>query len=153
MKRTLKWSACGILVIVFTGIAYAQFAKPQDAIKYRQSAMVILAHHFGQIAAVVQGRKPFDAKEVEKNASLVDTMAKLSWDAFMVPGAEKGNTRLNASAFSKDKAGFTKDAEALMAETAKLMQASTGGNLDSVKARFGAVGKSCKACHVNYRSR
>ncbi len=153
MKKTLKWWVCGILAIGFIGTAYAQFAKPEDAIEYRQSVMIILAHHFVRIAAVVQGKTPFDAKAVEKDASLVDTMSKLSWEAFMTPGSEKGKTDLKASAFTKDKAGFKADADALMAQTAKLVQAAAGGKLDAVKAQFGAVAKTCKACHGQYRSR
>ena len=42
--------------------AAAQFAKPEDAIKYRQSAMFLQAQHMGRIGAMVNGRVPFDAK-------------------------------------------------------------------------------------------
>jgi len=153
MKKKLKWLVCGILAIGLLGTAYAQFAKPEDAIQYRQSVMVIMAHHFGRIAAVVQGKMPFDAKAVAKDASIVDTMSQLPWGAFMSPGAETGKTRLNTSAFTKDKAGFKADADALMVETAKLAQAAASGKMDAVKAQFGPVAKSCKACHGQYRSR
>src|SRR4051812_42476588 len=33
--------------------ASAQFAKPEDAIKYRQSALFVMAQHFGRIGAMV----------------------------------------------------------------------------------------------------
>lgn len=153
MKKSLKLGVCGIFVLGLLGVAYAQFAKPEDAIEYRKSDMVLLAHHFGQIAAVVQGRKPFDGKDVEKDAVLVDTLAKLPWEAFMMPGSEKGRTHLKASALSKDKADFKADADALMAATAKLAQISAGADLNAIKDPFGAVGKTCKACHEKYRSR
>lgn len=152
MKKSLKLLAFCFLAIGLFGIAYAQFAKPENAIEYRQSVMVLLGHHFSQIAAVVQGKKPFDPKEVEKNAMLVDTLAKLPWEAFMVPGAEKGKTYLNAKAFSKDQAGFKAHADEFMTATNKLAKVSAEGNLDAIKAQFGAVGKSCKGCHVQYRT-
>lgn len=38
--------------------AAAQFQKPEDAIKYRQSAMTVMGNHLGRVAAMVQGRVP-----------------------------------------------------------------------------------------------
>ena len=38
--------------------AQAQFAKPEDAAKYRQSAMFIMQTHVGRVAAMAQGRVP-----------------------------------------------------------------------------------------------
>ena len=42
--------------------AAAQFAKPEDAIKYRQSALSVMGAHFGRIGAMANGKAPFDAK-------------------------------------------------------------------------------------------
>lgn len=151
MKRFLKWGVCGLVGIGLFGIANAQFAKPENAIEYRQSAMVLIGHHFGQIGAVVQGKKPFDPKEVAQNAAIVDTLAKLPLDAFLTPGAEKGKTHLKPSAL-KDKAAFTAAFNACSTETAKLAQAAAGGDLETIKTQFGAVGKTCKGCHEKYRS-
>ena len=41
--------------------ASAQFAKAEDAIKYRQSALFLMGQHFGRIGAMANGRAPFDA--------------------------------------------------------------------------------------------
>ena len=41
--------------------ASAQFAKPEDAVKYRQSALFVMSQHFGRIGAMVNGRVPYDA--------------------------------------------------------------------------------------------
>ncbi len=57
--------------------AAAQFAKPEDAIKYRQSAMFLQAQHMGRIGAMVNGRVPFDAKAVADNAEVLATVTKL----------------------------------------------------------------------------
>jgi cytochrome c556 len=153
MKKTLKWSVCGILVIALCTMAYAQFAKPEDAIEYRQADMVLIAHHFGLIAAAVQGKKPFDPVGVALNATLLNTLSKLPWEAFMTPGSEKGKTHLNASAFTKDIMGFRADADAFVDQTIKLSKVSArGGDRDAIKAQVGAVGKSCKTCHDHFRS-
>jgi cytochrome c556 len=34
----------------------------------------------------------------------------------------------------------------------KLQAAARTGNLDQIKAAFGAAGQSCKACHDNFRT-
>jgi cytochrome c556 len=38
-----------------------------------------------------------------------------------------------------------------MTEVAKLNAAAKTGNLDQIKAAFGAAGASCKACHDDFR--
>ena len=53
--------------------ASAQFQKPEDAIKYRQSAMFVMGNHMGRLGAMVQGRVPFDATQASANACLLYT--------------------------------------------------------------------------------
>ena len=62
--------------------AHAQFAKPEDAIKYRKASLSVMGTHFSRLGAMANGRVPFDAKVAAENAALVDTLAKLPWDAF-----------------------------------------------------------------------
>jgi cytochrome c556 len=151
MKKVIRWSVCALSVVSIFGVAYASFAKPEEAIEYRQGAMVLIGHHFSRIGAVVQGKAPFDKATVAKDAQLVATLSALPWDAFMAPGAEKGKTHLKAEALT-DKDGFKAAADATVAETSKLAQVAGAGELDAIKAQFGAVGKTCKGCHEKYRS-
>lgn len=131
--------------------AAAQFQKPQDAIKYRQSAFTIMGNHFGRIGAMVQGKAPFDAKAAADNAAIVMMMAKLPGAAFG-PGTDKGApTRAKAEIWT-DGAKFGAAYEKLQTEVAKLDAAAKTGNLDSLKAAFGGVGASCKACHDDFRA-
>ena len=37
--------------------ASAQFAKPEDAVKYRQSVMFVMAQHFGRVLAAHHVRR------------------------------------------------------------------------------------------------
>jgi cytochrome c556 len=73
--------------------AAAQFAKPEDAIKYRQSAMFVMSQHFGRIGAMVQGKVPFDAAAAAANAGIVATMSKLPFAGFIEGTDKGGNTR------------------------------------------------------------
>jgi len=125
--------------------ASAQFAKPEDAVKYRKSAMTIMATHFGRVAAMANGRVPFDAKVAADNAAVAESMSKLPWAAF-VEGSDKGDTRAKPEIWS-DAAKFKDANEKMQGEMTKLSAAAKTGNLDSIKAAVGAVGGSCKACH------
>ena len=51
--------------------AAAQFRKPEDAIKYRQSAMALQNNHLGRVFAIAQGRVPFDAKVAAEQIEIV----------------------------------------------------------------------------------
>ena len=74
---------------VLSAPASAQFAKAEDAIKYRQSALFVMGQHFGRIGAMANGRIPFDAKAAAENADIVADMAKLPWAGFGA-GTDKG---------------------------------------------------------------
>lgn len=131
--------------------AAAQFAKPEDAVKYRQSALSVMGAHFGRIGAMANGRVPFDAKVAAENAELVATLSKLPWAAFG-PGTDKvGNTKAKPEIWA-EQAKFKEASEKMMGETAKLAAAAKTGNLDAIKTAFGATAGSCKACHDAYRA-
>lgn len=131
--------------------AAAQWQKPEDAIKYRQSALTVMANHFGRIGAMAQGKAPFDAKAAADNAAIVSAMAKLPWAAFG-EGTDKGMPNRAKPEIWKDNAKFKAASEKMIAEVAKLDTAAKSGNLDAIKAAAGGVGGSCKGCHDDFRA-
>jgi cytochrome c556 len=131
--------------------AAAQFAKPEDAVKYRQSALSVMGTHFQRIGAMANGRVPFDAKIAAENAEVVAALSKLPWAAFG-PGTDKvGNTKAKAEIWT-EQAKFKDASEKMMGEATKLAAAGKAGNLDALKTAFGATAASCKACHDAYRA-
>lgn len=129
--------------------AFAQFQKPEDAIKYRQNAFNVMATHFGRIGAVVKGEVPYNKEEVVKNAAIVAMMSGLPWQAFG-PGTEGGKAQpLVWTESSKFKAG----SEKMQAAVAELNTAAQSGNLDNIKKAFGAAGQTCKACHDDFKKK
>ena len=129
--------------------ALAQWAKPEDAIKYRRAVMTVMANHFGRVAAMSQGKIPFDAKAAAENADIAVAMSKLPFVAFL-PGTDKGETRAEPKIWTEqDK--FKTASEQMQENMVKLQAAARSGNLDTIKAAVGDTGKSCKSCHDNYR--
>jgi cytochrome c556 len=152
MKTLMKISVCLLIVAGFLGGARAQFDKPEDAIKYRQAVMFLIAKHFGRMGAVVKGQTPYARDEFVRNATLVETLSELPWDAFMVPGTDKGKTNLKSVAFRK-KADFNKAADKFKAEVGALVKTAGSGDLSAIKAQFGNVGQSCGACHKKFKAK
>jgi cytochrome c556 len=129
--------------------ASAQFAKPEDAVKYRQAAFGLMAAHMKRLGAMAKGEVPFDAKAAADNAEVVAFMSKLPFHAF-VEGSNIAPSKAEAKVWSEaDK--FKAAAGKFQEEAAKLSAAAKTGNLDALKAAMGATGKSCKACHDNYK--
>ena len=152
MKRMFRSMLMAAAVSAGLGTALpaaAQFAKPEDAIKYRKAAFTVMAAHFGRVAAMATGKMPFDAKAVAENAEVATMVSKLPFAGF-VEGSDKGDTRAKPEIWSemdKVKAGAAKMQE----EMAKLNVAAKSGNMDAIKAAVGETGKTCKGCHDNYR--
>ena len=131
--------------------AAAQFQKPEDAIKYRQSALTVMNTHFGRVAAMAAGRIPYDAKAAADNAAIAVTMSRLPFVAFG-EGTEKGLPNRAKPEVWSQSAKFKELAEKMQAELVQLDVAAKTGSLDALKPAVGAVGAACKACHDDYRA-
>lgn len=139
--------AAGLTAV--SGVAHAQFQKPEDAVRYRQGALYVMNQHFVRIGAMANGRVPFDAKTVEENAAVVLTMSKLPWATF---GPETEDLKSKAKPeiwMETDK--FRGAQNKMMTAVAALDSAARTGNLDAVKKTFGEAAAACKACHDAYR--
>jgi cytochrome c556 len=142
-------TAAALLACAIAMPAAAQFAKPEDAIKYRKAAFTVMARHFGVVAGMAAGKIPFDAKMAADNAEIAMMMSKLPYAGF-VEGSDKGDTKAEPKIWAEmDK--FRAAASKMQEEMAKLNVAAKGGNLDAIKAAVGDTGKACKACHDAYR--
>jgi cytochrome c556 len=148
MKRSASL-ALAAAWLVLSLPASAQFAKSEDAIKYRQGALFVMGQHFGRIGAMANGRAPYDAAAATANAEVVAELAKLPWAGFGA-GTEGGKAK---SDIWKEQPKFKEHSEKMVAETGKLLVAAKAGNLDALKTAFTATAGSCKACHDNYREK
>ena len=143
--------AAALLALVLAGSAQAQFKSPEDAIKYRQSALRVMSNHFGRLAAMAQGKVPYDPKVAGENADVVVVLAKLPFTAF-AEGTDMDAPSHAKPEVWKETPRFNEAAEKLQAAVAKLPAAARSGDLAQLKAAVGATGQSCKACHDHFRS-
>ena len=142
-------AASATILTIGAGFAFAQFKKPEDAVKYRQSAFTVMANSFGKISAVVKGEAPFNKDEVAKNAAVVAIISTLPWQAFG-PGTEGGNA---LPGVWSDNAKFKAASEKMQLAVIDLNKAAQSGDLENIKKAFGATGQTCKGCHDDFRKK
>ncbi|MGD9332611.1 MAG: cytochrome c [Desulfobacterales bacterium] len=138
-----------VALCIATG-ALAQFSKPEDAIRYRKSVMVLIGQHFKALGAVVKGKVAYDPQAFAADAELVQTLATLPWEAALVPGTDKGDTTMNSEVLA-EKDDFMENARAFEAATTKLAESARTGTVDAAKGPFNEVAQNCKACHKRFR--
>ena len=131
--------------------ASAQFAKPEDAIKYRKNSLFVMQQNFGRVAAMAAGKAPFDAKVAADSAAVAAFGGQLPWAGFG-PSTDKGETKAKPEIWS-DKAKFDDYAKKMVAEMDKLSAAAKTGSLDNIKVAVNAVGGTCKSCHDDFRAK
>ena len=150
--RIIAIATLAAATLTFGAPAAAQFQKPEDAIKYRQSALYVMGTHFGRIGAMVQGKVPYDPKAAIQNAEIVQEMAHLPWVGFG-PGYEKGAPTKAKPAIWTEPAKFKEREEKLLPVLEKLTAAAKTEDLGKLKTAFGNTAETCKACHDNYRNK
>ena len=150
MRSYTKASILFMVVVLFSSIALAQYAKPEDAIKYRKSVMQVIKKHFSSMAGVVKGEVPFDKAVFVADAKVVALMSNLPWEASLVPGSTEGDTTLNEKAL-KDTEGFLAAAKRFEDASRELATAAESGDMGAIKKQFGATAQTCGRCHKPYR--
>jgi cytochrome c556 len=135
------------------GVAFGALAqaKQEVLVKQRQAAMTLQGKYFGPLAAMAQGKAPFNATVVAHNAGYLEALSHMPWDGFDANTKDVKSATLPA-AYS-DTAKFKQAAENLQAAVGKLVAASKGSDEAATKAAIGGVGKTCGGCHDDFRQK
>jgi len=145
--------AAAVVVVLGTGVAQSAFAqvKPEILVKQRQAVMTLQGKYFGPLAAVAQGKAPYNAAAVQRNAGFLDNLSRMPWDGFD-PSTRNEKSRALPAVYDNN-AKFKEAASRLENETSRLVALSGGGDEAAVKAQIGAVGKACGGCHDDFRQK
>jgi cytochrome c556 len=150
VKKTAVAAAVVLSLGAVGGAALAQ-VKPDVLVKQRQAAMTLQGKYFGPLGAMAQGKVPYDAKIVQRNADYLVALSQMPWDGFDPSTKDVKSRALPAIWEQPDK---VKDAaQRLQSEVAKLQQVAKSGDEGAIKAQIGAVGKACANCHDNFREK
>ncbi len=149
MKRKMLMAALALAVGAGASFQASAQVKPEVLVKQRQAAMTLQGKYFGPIGAMVQGKAPWDAAVVARNAAYLEVLAKMPWDGFQASTADLKSDAKPEIYKEMDK--FKSIYEKFEADAVKLAAAAKSGDQGAVKAAFGEVGKSCKGCHDDYK--
>ena len=150
MKKTVVAAAVLAVLGAAGGAALAQ-QKPDVLVKQRQSAMTLIGKYFGPLGGMAQGKVPFDAKVVQRNAGYLDALSEMPWDGF--DPSTKGEKSRALPAIWEQPDKVKEAVQRFQSEVDKLNQAAKGGDENAIKAQIGAVGKACGSCHDAYREK
>jgi adenylosuccinate lyase len=135
---------------VAAGAVLAQ-AKPEQLVKQRQAVMTLQGKYFGPMAAMAQGKAPYNADIVKRNSAFLDNLSRMAWDGFD-PGTKDVKSAALPAIYEQT-GKFKEAASHLENEAHKLYQVAQSGDEAAVKAQIGAVGKSCGGCHESFRQK
>jgi len=141
------------VLAVSTAAWSQQTPKPEQLIKWRQSAYQVIGWNSGRIKASLDGT--YNKDEVAKAANTIAALANTGLGALFAPGTDNGkgwhDTTVKPALFTQTaRAGelfgsFSKEAN----ELARVAQT---GDAAAVKEQFGKLNRSCKGCHDDFRN-
>ncbi|MCF8016028.1 MAG: cytochrome c [Chromatiaceae bacterium] len=152
MNTRLRAAALGTLAIAFVGTATAADLKPEAQIQTRQAGYSFMSWNMGKIKANLDG--DYSQPQVEAAANAIAGIANSGMGALYGPGTDKDigdvKTRVKPELFT-DQEGVGEVAVAFIEAANNMAETAALGDEAEVKAAFGKLGESCKACHKKYR--
>ena len=146
----MKMFIVPLVLAAATFPAAAQQMKAEDQVKQRQSGYAILGYNFGSLAAMAQGKKPYDKDEAQRNAQLAATISDYPRHFFGEGTDMVANTKAKPEIWQK-RSDFDAKMDKMIAEAKKLPQAAA--DPASLKKAVGDTGGACKACHDDYKAK
>jgi len=154
MHRPVTRASVVVCIAAIAAIAWpvaAQYAKPEDAVKYRKAAFTVMGSHMGRIFAQLKSPTP-NMGVIQSSAQTVETMSKLPWDAFAANTELVTDTKALPALFKNE--AKTKDlAQKMQEEVAKLNTVAKTGDAAAIRIQFNAAAKSCDNCHDDFRAK
>jgi cytochrome c556 len=151
MKLRAVAAAVALAAAAITPMA-ANAMEAENAVKYRQQNMKAVGAHFTSVVAILKGEVDY-ADQMAPNARMLAETAKLSLVPFEANTADSDvKTTATADVWTKwdDFAGGMKEMEDAATQ---LASAAESGDKGAIGEAVQALGKTCKSCHDNFRSK
>jgi cytochrome c556 len=156
-KRFKTILAPALAVVIFAasaGVLAQQAPKPENLIKWRQSAFQVLAWNAGRIKSAVEGQ--YNKDDVIKAANTIAAVANAGLGSLFPPGTEQGKGWHDTTAkpeLFKDTKHFAELGASFGKEATELATVAANGDPAAVKAQFAKLNRTCKACHDDFKGK
>ncbi len=157
MNRAIALTCTAVVLASGLTVAFAADGPFTKEIKARQGLMQVAGFNLGVLAAMAKGKRDYDAK-IAAGAARNVHMAAMMDDSLLWPkGSDLTNKELTIKTAAKTEAWTTYpevvDKHKAWTEAAAKLADVAGNGLDALKPAVGAVGKSCKGCHDDFRQK
>ncbi len=151
MHRQLITAGLALIIGAGWTLDASAQVKPETLVDQRVAAMRLQGKYLGPLVAMAQGKAPYDAAIVARNAGYLDVLIRLAWDGFD-PSTQGVKSRTLPEVY-KEPAKFKAAQDTMFAETNKFVAAAKSGNEANTKAAINDVLKACNSCHDDFRQR
>ena len=151
MKRV-----CLLLIgIALTGTSFAGDDPLLNAIKARQGEMQIRSFNAGPLFGMAKGKIDYDAEMAKTLAGNMKLMLDLDTSRSWPKGSDNENYAGKTTALPKIWTTYPEisDYGKKYVIAVNELAAAAGNGQDELKSKIGALGKSCKGCHDEFREK
>ncbi len=152
LKKAL--AIASLTLMVSTAVQADNLFDPEDAVKYRQSIYQIFSAQAGVIGGMVKGEIPFNGAEINKRANNIGKVAPMLGETYFPETRGVDDSDLKDAAW-KNMEDFQGKGQAFGKALGELITASADPSFDlkAAKKTAGAMFKTCKSCHEDYREK
>ncbi|ESQ16921.1 MAG: cytochrome c [Thiohalocapsa sp. PB-PSB1] len=152
MHRIARTTIASCLTFGLAGAAIAADLKPEEQILTRQAGYTFMSWNMGKIKANLDGE--FNQTQVSAAANAIAGIANSGMGALFGPGTDKDigdvKTAVEPALFTEPEE-VGRVAKAFIEAANNMAEVAATGDENEVKTAFGELGKSCKACHDQFR--
>ena len=142
-------------LVLAIGVGYATGAlaqvKPETLVDQRIAAMRLQGKYLYPLIPMAQGRIPYDAALVTRNAGYLDVLIKMPWDGFD-PSTKDVKSRALPEVYA-DPAKYKAAIDHMYAEMSKFQSTVKTGNEANIKTAIVDLNKACNSCHDTFRQK
>ena len=150
--RNTALAAVTLGCLALSPLAISHFNDKEVQQSYRQSWFALVALNFGPMASTAKGEIPYNQQMMEGWANDLAALTTLNVMRGFADGSDKGTTRAKPEIW-QNKEDFESKLGDLKDAVANLQKTVASGDQKAVAEQVGATGKTCKACHDEYKSK
>ena len=131
-------------------VAAGSVSADEAVVKYRQSVYKAIGGHTAALAAIVKREVDF-TQDAQAHAIALGQLAPMTKHVFPA-GSDTGKTDALPAIWEKPER-FAERSDAFIVAATKLAEAAEAGDMKAIGPALGEVGKTCKACHDEFRKK
>ena len=153
----LGLAAVCALAPVYSALAQDAPASPeeqaQQAVDLRQSLFRLISYSFGPVGGMLKNKVPFDAAVVQKSSARLEQLTPMISEMFQADTRKFTLKTKAREGIWTNKSEFQGKNDDLVKAVQGLSVAAKSGDKKQFQQAAAAVGKSCGACHDNFRDK